>query len=204
MFGVVLRARHIVDDRIVAIKKVRLRRIEDGLPKEVHREVMTLQALNHPNVVSLHAVFPHGSAIVLVFDDMKLDLQRLMAGLDRMLYAQEVKSITWRVLQGLAHCHENGLMHRDIKTANILVGHDAQLVIADFGLARVLEPPGKAYSLHAATRWYRAPELLFGARVYDTAIDVWSFGICVAELLNGIPPWRGENDIDQLSRIQTR
>ena len=201
-FGVVLRAQRISDQLIVAIKKVRLRRLDEGLPKEAFREVQALQLLNHPNVVRLHAVFPHGSSIAIVCEFAKADLQNVMRNVGRPLSEVEIKTIAWLAIQGIAHCHENQLLHRDIKPANLLLGHDGQVMLADFGLARVIEPPGRCYSLHAATRWYRAPELLFGAKQYSAAIDVWSMGSTFGEMLNGSAIWQGENDIDQLSRMQ--
>ncbi|KAG6920693.1 cyclin dependent kinase 20, partial [Chelydra serpentina] len=87
----------------------------------------------------------------------------------------------------------------DLKPANLLISSTGQLKIADFGLARVFSSDaGRLYSHQVATRWYRAPELLYGARKYDEGVDLWAVGCIFAELLNNSPLFPGENDIEQL------
>lgn len=88
---------------------------------------------------------------------------------------------------------------QDLKPANLLISASGQLKIADFGLARVFSPDGgRLYTHQVATRWYRAPELLYGARQYDQGVDLWAVGCIMGELLNGSPLFPGENDIEQL------
>lgn len=200
-FGEVLRAKCIQTGEIRALKKVRLRRLEDGLPPMVLREVNSLELLDHPNVMKLHEVFPHGSAIVLVCDLMRIDLAAAMQQIGRPLLEVEVKAIMSGLLHGVDHCHQNFVLHRDLKPGNILLGHDGRVVIADFGLARLIECDGRPYSNQCATRWYRAPELLFGSRHYGTGVDMWAVGCIFAEFVNNEPLFAGNADIDQLSRI---
>ena len=93
-------------------------------------------------------------------------------------------------------------MHRDLKPANLLISPTGHLKIADFGLARVFSSDeGRLYSHQVATRWYRAPELLYGARKYDQAVDLWAVGCIFGELINNSPLFAGENDIDQLYSV---
>lgn len=103
------------------------------------------------------------------------------------------------LLKGVAFLHHNNIMHRDLKPANLLISSSGHLKIADFGLARLLsEHRERLYSHQVATRWYRAPELLYGARKYDEGVDLWAVGCIFGELLNSSPLFPGENDIEQL------
>lgn len=111
------------------------------------------------------------------------------------------------LLRGLAYMHSVHIMHRDLKPANLLISAKGQLKIADFGLSRIFEKDDdhrvrkRQYSHQVATRWYRAPELLYGARNYTEAVDVWSVGCIFGELVNFSPIFPGENDIDQLGLV---
>jgi cell cycle related kinase len=109
------------------------------------------------------------------------------------------------LLAGLGAVHVNHLMHRDLKPANLLLSKEGVLKLGDFGLARVWEEGNRdaTYSHEVATRWYRAPELLFGARKYGPAMDMWAVGCIWAELYMGWPLFPGENDIDQLLVVHT-
>ena len=89
----------------------------------------------------------------------------------------------FQLLNGLVHCHERRIMHRDLKPSNLLVDPDGKLLkIADFGLARTFGLPLKSYTHEVVTLWYRAPEILLGAKEYSTPIDIWSIGCIFAEM----------------------
>ncbi|XP_031149037.1 cyclin-dependent kinase 20 isoform X2 [Sander lucioperca] len=135
--GIVFKAKHIETGETVALKKVALRRLEDGIPNQALREIKALQEI----------------------EDNQYDL----------------------------------------KPANLLISSSGHLKIADFGLARLFSERGeRLYSHQVATRWYRAPELLYGARKYDEGVDLWAVGCIFGELLNSSPLFPGENDIEQL------
>ena len=94
-----------------------------------------------------------------------------------------------------------GICHRDIKPQNLLVNPaTGELKLADFGSAKILVPTEPNVS-YICSRYYRAPELIFGATNYTTKIDVWSAGCVVAEMILGQPLFPGESGIDQLVEI---
>ncbi|CAE8633110.1 unnamed protein product, partial [Polarella glacialis] len=107
--------------------------------------------------------------------------------------------------RALAHLHASGVVHRDIKPQNLLV--DAQkghlLKLCDFGSAAKVGSGrlGPTLVAYICSRYYRAPELIFGATNYTTAVDLWSIGCVLAEMLRGRPLFPGENGVDQLVEI---
>ncbi|XP_043535269.1 cyclin-dependent kinase 20 [Chiloscyllium plagiosum] len=104
---------------------------------------------------------------------MLSDLSEVIRNSDWPLTESQVKGYMMMLLKGLAFCHQNSIMHRDLKPANLLISSTGHLKIADFGLARVFSNEGdRLYSHQVATRWYRAPELLYGARKYDEGVDI--------------------------------
>ncbi|KAM9206428.1 cyclin-dependent kinase 20 isoform 7-T7 [Dugong dugon] len=178
--GIVFKAKHVETGEVVALKKVALRRLEDGIPNQALREIKALQEIeDNQYVVQLKAVFPHGAGFVLAFEFMLSDLAEVVRHAQRPLAQAHVKSYLQMLLKGVAFCHANNIVHRDLKPANLLISASGQLKIADFGLARVFSPDGnRLYTHHVATRWYRAPELLYGARQYDQGVDLWSRHLC--------------------------
>ena len=112
-----------------------------------------------------------------------------------------VKLYAYQMARGLAAIHKIGVCHRDIKPQNLLVDTQTHaLKICDFGSAKTLTP-GEPNISYICSRYYRAPELMFGSTDYSTAIDVWSVGCVVAELLLGAPLFPGDSGIDQLVEI---
>ncbi|XP_014664387.1 PREDICTED: cyclin-dependent kinase 20-like [Priapulus caudatus] len=198
--GIVFKARHIETGKTVALKKIQLKKIEDGIPNTALREIKALQQIeDHENVISLRELFPHGMGFVLAFDFMPSDLTTLIRDTQHPLMESQAKSYMIMILKGVGYMHNHGIMHRDLKPANLLVSYTGLLKIADFGLARVFSNDSdRNYSHQVATRWYRAPELLYGARKYDEGVDLWAIGCIFGELLNISPLFPGDNDIEQL------
>nr|KAJ3419818.1 Cyclin-dependent kinase 20 [Polyrhizophydium stewartii] len=198
--GVVLKATFIETGETVALKKVPLRKLESGIPNTIVREIKALQEIDHENVIKLREVFSSGTGIVLVIEYMLSDLAEVLRNATQPLTEAQTKAYMLMLLKGVAYCHKNSIMHRDLKPANLLISPTGVLKLADFGLARVhsCDADGRPYSHQVATRWYRAPELLYGARKYDTGVDLWAVGCIFGELLNHSPLFPGQNDIDQL------
>lgn len=116
--------------------------------------------------------------------------------------ASEVKTLLLQLASGLSYLHDSYIIHRDLKTSNLLLSNRGVLKIADFGMARYVSipPPPKLTQL-VVTLWYRAPELLLGSSRYTSAIDMWSLGCVFGELLTREPLLQGKNEVDELAKI---
>jgi len=206
-FGEVREAVDIRTGRLVALKTVRMmgRDAGDGIPKAVFREMESLKQLSDCRYIcQLLDVYSGDGSVVLVMEHLPSDLGEVINNATKPLARSEVK-ILWRmILEALCFCHEHGVIHRDIKPSNILLTATGTVKLGDFGLARVMHSnPSKDGSLshQVATRWYRAPELLFASRSYGMSADIWSLGAVVAEALILRPLFPGSNDLDQLYRV---
>ncbi|XP_057419548.1 probable serine/threonine-protein kinase At1g09600 isoform X2 [Lotus japonicus] len=114
----------------------------------------------------------------------------------------KVKCYMQQLLHGLDHCHDRGVLHRDIKGSNLLIDNNGMLKIADFGLASFFDPNKiQPLTSRVVTLWYRPPELLLGATYYGTAVDLWSTGCILAELYAGKPIMPGRTEVEQLHKI---
>ena len=204
-FGRVYRARQLATDRVVAIKKLlNSRNAKEGTTLSTLREIMLLQELKHEHVIDMVEAFAHNGNIHLVFEFCATDLEAVIKDTARYeLDAAKVKGYLQGTLRGVAHLHSAWVMHRDLKPGNLFLTPEGVVKVGDFGLARFYGSPERRYTGQVVTRWYRAPEILFGAKFYGTSIDVWSVGAVFAELLLRVPYFPGNSDIEQLSCIFT-
>jgi len=202
-FGVVSRARQRSSGRVVAIKKIRSRGLKNGTDLATLREVMLLNELHCPYVIELTEVYTHNSNLHLVFEFCEIDLEHVIKDKTMPLDAARIKGYLRDTLRGLGFCHSNWVIHRDLKPGNLLLSAEGVVKLADFGLARFFGSPNRKFTGQVVTRWYRPPELLFGAKFYGSSVDIWSVGCIFAELLLRAPLFPGSSDIDQLSRIFT-
>ena len=109
-----------------------------------------------------------------------------------------------QILKGLAYLHERKIIHRDMKTANLLYNNKGQVKIADFGMARIYSKPHGKYTPKVVTMWYRCPEILLGTKEYDEKCDMWSLGCMFGELIKGESLLRGAKELDQMMKIISR
>ncbi|KZS07948.1 Cyclin-dependent kinase 7 [Daphnia magna] len=204
-FATVYKAKDTLNDnKIVAVKKIKLGSREearDGINRTALREIKLLQELKHDHIIGLLDVFGHRSNVSLVFDFMDTDLEQIIKDTSIILTPGTVKAYVLMTLQGLEYLHLLWVLHRDLKPNNLLVNRQGILKLGDFGLAKSFASPTRIYTHQVVTRWYRAPELLFGSRMYGTGVDVWAVGCIMAELLLRVPFLPGESDLDQLTRI---
>ncbi|KAL5987797.1 hypothetical protein ACLOJK_035551 [Asimina triloba] len=200
----VYKARDRDTGKIVALKKVRFDTSESESVKFMAREIMILRKLDHPNVVKLEGLATSRMqySLYLVFDFMQSDLARVIARSDGRLTEPQIKCYMQKLLLGLQHCHERGILHRDIKGSNLLIDKTGMLKIGDFGLANYFNPNQKRpLTSRVVTLWYRAPELLLGSTDYGVSIDLWSAGCLLAEMFAGKPIMPGRTEVEQLHRI---
>lgn len=189
----------------VAIKKIKVQKeYTEGMAPDAVRELKHLQELQHPNIISLLSVFSSKDQnLNLVLEYLPLgDLEMLIRDTDNVRYgAADIKAWMGMLTRAVWFCHENFVLHRDIKPNNLLIAADGEVKLADFGLARSFADPHRHMTSNVITRWYRPPELLFGARYYSGAVDVWSVGTVFAELILRAPYMPGNNELDQIKMI---
>jgi cyclin-dependent kinase 7 len=130
------------------------------------------------------------------------DLEMLIRDTDNVRYgAPDIKAWMGMLARAVWFCHDNFVLHRDIKPNNLLIAADGEVKLADFGLARSFADPYARMTANVITRWYRPPELLYGARHYSGAVDVWSVGLVFAELIIRNPYLPGNSELDQITLI---
>jgi serine/threonine protein kinase len=169
-----------------------------------------MKQLSHPNVVHLkHCFYSNGEKpdelyLNLVLEFVPETVYRIARGFQKSkqyMPSIYVKLYSYQLCRSLAYIHALGICHRDIKPQNLLIDHErGVLKLCDFGSAKMLKA-GEPNVSYICSRYYRAPELIFGATFYSTMIDVWSMGCVMAELLLGQPLFPGESGVDQLVEI---
>ncbi|KAL0246126.1 hypothetical protein GEMRC1_007340 [Eukaryota sp. GEM-RC1] len=199
--GTVYRCIHKHTKQVVALKRMRSGDLKEGIPFSALREIKFLRELSHPRIVSLYDVFSHGDNIYLAFEFLQTDLDHLIHNKTVVLTPSHIKAYMRMLLEGLKFLHSNFIFHRDVKPGNLLLSSTGELKITDFGLARTFGSPHKVLSGTIATIWYRAPEILYGARFYGPAIDLWAVGCIFVELMTRRPLFPGNSDLDQLNKI---
>jgi cell division cycle 2-like protein len=138
--------------------------------------------------------------VYIVMDFIEHDLKTLMDDMAEPFLQSEIKTLMLQLLSATANMHAHWILHRDLKTSNLLMNNRGQIKIADFGLARYTGDPVPPLTQLVVTLWYRAPELLLGEKAYGFEIDLWSIGCIFGELLTREPLLQGKNEIDQLTK----
>ncbi|CEP08001.1 hypothetical protein [Parasitella parasitica] len=209
-YGSVCSAINVQTNEVVAIKKCRHVFDKKLITKRCLREIKVLQHFNgHPRIIDLKALdivdprnFNEVYLVQSCCDTTMADIIHSKLELEPVHY----QWFTYQLLSGLKYIHSANVLHRDLKPANILVNENCDLRICDFGMARGFTQSNahieSQYMTHyVVTRWYRAPEIMLSRNTYDKAIDMWSLGCILAELLGRKVLFRGTDYVDQLHKI---
>ncbi|KAL2920098.1 negative regulator of the PHO system [Polyrhizophydium stewartii] len=199
-YATVYKGKNRLTSDVVALKEIHLD-AEEGAPSTAIREISLMKELKHPNIMRLFDVIHTERTLTLVFEYMDQDLKRFMDAHGGALDPVLCRNFMFQLLRGIAFCHENRVLHRDLKPQNLLINARMELKLGDFGLARAFGIPVNTFSNEVVTLWYRAPDVLLGSRNYSTSIDIWSTGCIMAEMYTGKPLFPGKTNEDQLIKI---
>jgi CTD kinase subunit alpha len=202
-YGKVFKGLNVYTGKLVALKKIRMEGERDGFPVTAVREIKLLRSLKHKNVVELQEVMVEANECFMVFEYLSHDLTGLLNHPSYEVDLAVKKNLTQQLFEGLDYLHTRGVIHRDIKAANILVSNEGVLKLADFGLARFYAKRHQLdYTNRVITIWYRSPELLLGDTRYGPAVDIWSAACVMYEVFHKRALFPGDgSEISQLEKI---
>ncbi|KAK9896592.1 Pkinase-domain-containing protein [Cystobasidium minutum MCA 4210] len=204
-YGKVYKARRQDTGKLVALKRIRMEAEKDGFPVTAIREIKLLQSLDHPNVLKLMEMMVSKGHVYMVSEYLEHDLTGILNNphmQSNKFTDANLKSLMQQLLAGLDYIHWRGVLHRDLKGSNILLGRNGDLKIADFGLAKFYDKRVRNdYTNRVITLWYKPPELLFGETVYGPEVDMWSAGCIFLELFTKKPVFQGQDELHQLDVI---
>lgn len=205
-YGIVCSAVHTPSGQKVAIKKITpfdrsmfcLRTL---------REIKLLRYFNHENIISILDIqrplsLDSFHEVYLIQELMETDLHRVIR--TQTLSDDHCQYFIYQTLRALKAMHSANVLHRDLKPSNLLLNANCDLKVCDFGLARSAASTDDNFGFmteYVATRWYRAPEIMLTFQEYTKAIDIWSVGCILAEMLSGRPIFPGKDYHDQLTLI---
>ncbi|ELQ76838.1 Cdc2-related protein kinase [Trachipleistophora hominis] len=194
-FGKVYVANDTKTNTKVAVKKIKLEK--NGVSLITIRELKILKLCNSQHIIKLYECYIADGSFYMVLEYLPFDLSALFLSKYR-FSDDQIKNLTYQLLHGLSYLHERGIIHRDVKSSNILLTHDGLLKIADFGLSKY---ECRDMTNQVCTLWYRAPELLLGENNYDNRVDTWSVGCILLEFKVLNPVFSENNEVLQIARI---
>ncbi|KAJ6086520.1 hypothetical protein N7467_005434, partial [Penicillium canescens] len=197
--GVICSAKDCITNQTVAIKKIARPFASTAVARRTYREVHLISNLRHDNLINMRDIFISPSEdLYLVMDCVMTDLHQLIQSAKKPLEGQFIQFFTYQILRGLKYIHSAGVIHRDLKPSNLLINDNCDLKICDFGLAREQDHQMTGY---VTTRYYRAPEIMLTWQKYTHAVDVWSVGCILAEMLLGRVLFPGNDHVHQFTLI---
>nr|UXY87877.1 cyclin-dependent kinase-like 2 [Cryptomonas curvata] len=201
-YGKVFKVKKIKNKKIYACKEIQKVYNSNFFCSSLIKEINFLFSIIHPNIIFIkEAIFNiFYSKIFIISEYCEYDLKSLLESQVKFSSCQ-IKFILRQLLLGTNILHENKIVHRDIKTSNILLTNKGIIKICDFGLVRSFTKEDSVLTQGVVTLWYRAPEVLIGLKNYTTAIDIWAVGCVFAELVLNEVLLPGRSELDQLNRI---
>lgn len=190
-----------VKGKQMALKRIKTNN-KEGVDLSAIREIKILREIEHAHIIRVFDVFSEKQKrMCLLMEYIPYDLRNLINNKSFLLSELEAVEIVFQMLKALDFLHTKAILHRDVKPSNILLTEQAQCKLIDFGLARTFDAKTDPLTKNVCTRWYRSPEILYGAQYYGTKVDIWALGCVFAELVLGKPLFMGSSEIDQLSKI---
>ncbi|XP_035979772.1 NUAK family SNF1-like kinase 2 [Halichoerus grypus] len=191
-YGKVKKARE-SSGRLVAIKSIRKDKIKDEQDlMHIRREIEIMSSLNHPHIIAIHEVFENGSKIVIVMEyASRGDLYDYVSERPR-LSEHEARHFFRQIVSAVHYCHQNGVVHRDLKLENILLDANGNIKIADFGLSNLYHQ-GKLLQTFCGSPLYASPEIVNGKPYTGPEVDSWSLGVLLYILVHGTMPFDGQD-----------
>ena len=201
-FSTILRCKNKTTKDIVVLKEISQKKTEDAPNKQVLRELLVLMNFSHPHIVKYNSVFVHHSNIVIEMEFCTSSLSNVIKQISKPFHVAQTKKIIRSIALGLKYLHDHDIIHRDIKPGNIFIDENCIVKLGDFGSSRIITNynNGNLTPL-VGTKWYKAPEIIFGNKIYDKTVDIWSFGCLMAELFLLEPLFPGATDFEMINLI---
>lgn len=207
-YGMVASANDLQRGSKVAIKKISPFEHQTYCQRTL-REIKILTRFKHENIIDIRDIIRASSIeemrdVYIVQCLMETDMYKLLK--TQKLSNDHICYFLYQILRGLKYIHSANVLHRDLKPSNLLLNTTCDLKICDFGLARVADPEHDHTGIlteYVATRWYRAPEIMLNSKGYSKAIDLWSVGCILGEMLANRPLFPGKHYLDQLNHIMS-
>ena len=221
-FSTILRCKNKTTRDIVVLKEIRQKKTEDAPSKEVLREILIMMNFSHPHIVKYNSVFVHKCQVVIEMEFCISSLSNVIKKISKPFYIGQVKKIVRSIALGIKFLHDHDIIHRDIKPGNIFIDENCVVKIGDFGSARISPQQKKEnedeekkkgsgggkekkekrpLTPGVGTKWYKAPEIIFGGKHYDKSVDIWSFGCLMAEMFLLEPLFPGSTDFEMINLI---
>ncbi|XP_066924154.1 serine/threonine-protein kinase SIK2-like isoform X2 [Clytia hemisphaerica] len=199
-FAVVKLARHKITKSRVAIKIIDKSRLDEANLKKIYREVQIMKLLRHPNVLKLYQVMETKNMLYIVMEYATKG--EMFAHIDKygQLSEDEARNFFWQIISAVEYCHNRKVVHRDLKTENLLLDENLNVKIADFGFSNYTSE-NELLSTWCGSPPYAAPEIFEGKEYDGPAIDIWSLGVVLYVLVCAALPFDGESVHEVRDRV---